>query len=96
MLRLSVVSPIWPRGVSSLASDLPFAEVALALLSGTSVVAALNTGHWFAAPFAALFMCGYAWVAFQVVREQQAARRVSLAPSADPSGDLAAEVARAA
>ena len=37
---------------------------ALALVSLASFVAALHTGHWFAAPFALLFMAGYGYVEF--------------------------------
>jgi hypothetical protein len=78
------------------ASDLPFVEMALALLSATSVVASIETGHWFAAPFAALFMAGYAGVAVQVLREQFAARRASLVPGVEHTDEVRTEVARAA
>lgn len=78
------------------AAQLPLAEMALALLSAANIVAAVETGHWFAAPFAALFMVGYAGVAFLVMREQVGARRASLAPAFNESGEVATEVARAA
>jgi len=52
------------------AAKLPFAEMALALVSSASVVAAATTGHYLALPFAALFTLGYGYVAVLVVREQ--------------------------
>jgi hypothetical protein len=55
--------------------DLPLLEMALAAVSLASVVVSIQTAHWFAAPFAALFFCGYAFVAWQVVTEQFAQRR---------------------
>jgi len=51
-------------------SKLPLAEVFLALVSASSVVAALMTKHWLAAPFAALFCSGYSYVAALVIKEQ--------------------------
>jgi hypothetical protein len=42
----------------------------LTLVSFTSFVAALETGHWFAAPFALLFFVGYSGVAWLVASEQ--------------------------
>jgi cellulose synthase/poly-beta-1,6-N-acetylglucosamine synthase-like glycosyltransferase len=59
-------------------SSLPIAEIALCLVSCASVVAAVETGHWFAAPFAGLFAFGYAYVATFVVREQSARRRAAV------------------
>jgi hypothetical protein len=66
-------------------------EVLLAVLSFCSVVASVQTGHWFATPFAALFTVGYSYVAVLVVTEQTARRqqrallgRTSERPSADP------------
>jgi glycosyltransferase involved in cell wall biosynthesis len=79
-------------------SELPLLELALATLSLASVVVALQTAHWFAAPFAMLFFCGYAFVAFRVVAEQVTQRRTvstvpaeSDGPAVEPVG-----VARAA
>jgi hypothetical protein len=46
------------------------AEMALCLVSAASVVASLKTSHYFATPFAALFMLGYGYVASQVLLEQ--------------------------
>ncbi len=63
-------------------AKLPFMETALALLSATSVLAAIETQHWFAAPFALLFTFGYAYVAGTLLREQMFQRRVSSLPSA--------------
>jgi len=54
------------------AADLPMTEIALCLVSAASTMAALQTGHWFATPFAMLFTCGYGYVAFFVASEQLA------------------------
>ncbi len=62
-------------------ADLPLTEIALCLISLGSTVASLETGHWFATPFAMLFMIGYGYVATLVVTEQFARRKAaSLAP----------------
>jgi len=45
-------------------------EMALALVCACSVVASVQTGHYFATPFAVLFMCGYTYVATLVIQEQ--------------------------
>jgi hypothetical protein len=50
-------------------------EIALCLISGASVAAAIETGHWFATPFAMLFAFGYGYVAFFVAYEQLARRK---------------------
>lgn len=81
-------------------ADLPTIEVALSLVSLASVVASLETGHWFATPFAMLFTFGYGYVASLVASEQIARRRAarlglapaeSVAPPAPaPSEELAA------
>jgi len=57
------------------AAQLPLAEIGLTLISAASVVAAFETGHWFALPFAALFMLGYGYVSTLVVTEQLSRRR---------------------
>ncbi len=57
------------------AADLPTIEIALALTSGASTVASIETGHWFATPFAMLFTFGYGYVAFFVASEQLARRK---------------------
>lgn len=51
-------------------ANLPLVEIALAILCGAASVAAFQTGHWFAAPFAMLFTWGHAYVATLVIREQ--------------------------
>ncbi|HEY2406009.1 MAG TPA: glycosyltransferase [Polyangiaceae bacterium] len=51
-------------------AKLPFAEMALAAICAASVAASIQTGHYFATPFAALFMAGYAYVATLVLQEQ--------------------------
>src|SRR6187399_2540736 len=43
-------------------AKLPMTEIALAAVCAGSVVASLETGHYFATPFAALFMSGYGYV----------------------------------
>jgi glycosyltransferase involved in cell wall biosynthesis len=84
-------------------TDLPFVEIALCLLSFASVVASIETGHWFATPFAGLFTFGYGYVATLVATEQLARRRAAAAPalplraqadSVPPSEQPAAEPAR--
>jgi hypothetical protein len=75
-------------------AKLPTAEIFLGLVSGSSVVAALMTGHWLAAPFAALFCAGYAYVATLVIREQFLGRPARVAADAAEAG--AGEMARAA
>jgi cellulose synthase/poly-beta-1,6-N-acetylglucosamine synthase-like glycosyltransferase len=51
-------------------TELPWAEAALTLLSAASVAASVWTAHWFAAPFALLFMLGYGYVVVLVLAEQ--------------------------
>jgi hypothetical protein len=58
------------RGRYRQAAKLPFAELLLGLVALASVVAAAETGHWFALPFACLFTLGYGYVAALVIREQ--------------------------
>ncbi len=53
---------------------LPMVEIALCLVSAASTVASLETGHWFATPFAMLFTFGYGYVAVLVASEQLARR----------------------
>ena len=61
----------------------PIPELLLGALSGSSVVVAIETNHWVALPFAALFMTGYFYVAGRLIGEQTQARRQVLAPVAD-------------
>jgi hypothetical protein len=42
----------------------------LSILSAASVVASVHTAHWFAVPFAALFLCGYGYVSLQLIKER--------------------------
>jgi glycosyltransferase involved in cell wall biosynthesis len=51
-------------------AKLPLTEIALAAVCACSVVASVQTGHYFATPFAALFMSGYTYVAALVIQEQ--------------------------
>ena len=79
-------------------AKLPLAEMALALVNAASIVAAIETGHWFAAPFAALFMLGYGCVAVLVVYEQLGrqlpeADRVSTEPAAPAEASTMARAA---
>jgi cellulose synthase/poly-beta-1,6-N-acetylglucosamine synthase-like glycosyltransferase len=68
------------QGRYSAAADLPMIEIALCLVSGASTVASLETGHWFATPFAMLFTFGYGYVATFVASEQLARRKAQLQP----------------
>jgi cellulose synthase/poly-beta-1,6-N-acetylglucosamine synthase-like glycosyltransferase len=61
-------------------SKLPLAELGLALVSATSVVAAYGTGHFIAMPFALLFTLGYGYVAALVLQEQLGRAAPALAP----------------
>ncbi|MBI5533450.1 MAG: glycosyltransferase [Deltaproteobacteria bacterium] len=63
-------------------ASLPMTELALGILSAFSVVASVQTGHWFATPFAAMFTFGYAYVAALVILEQTARRRLVAAQTA--------------
>ncbi len=58
-------------------ADLPMVEVGLCLFSFAAVVASVETGHWFALPFAGLFCFGYGYVASLVASEQFARRRAA-------------------
>lgn len=73
-------------------AKLPLAELVLTLLCATSVIAAVETKHWFAAPFALLFTAGYGYVAFLVLRDQLFARRTSVAPAPGLEGALDADL----
>jgi hypothetical protein len=82
------------------AADLPMIEIALGLISAASTVAAIETGHWFAAPFAMMFTFGYGYVAFFVAFEQLGRRKAQLArdavasvPPSAPASGVTASVA---
>ncbi len=68
------------KGRYRAAAELPLFETALSALSFVSVVASIQTGHYFATPFALLFTIGYAYVAVLLVREQATRRRENRAP----------------
>lgn len=53
----------------------PMLESGLCLLSFAAMVASVQTGHWFATPFAGLFTIGYGYVAILVAHEQASRRR---------------------
>jgi cellulose synthase/poly-beta-1,6-N-acetylglucosamine synthase-like glycosyltransferase len=76
------------RGRYRQVSKLPFMEIALGLVSATSVVAAVKTDHWLALPFAGLFALGYGYVATLVMREQFARPAVLEADSIPPAADV--------
>ena len=58
------------------AAQLPLTgDRARALVSVASVVASIETEHWFATPFAMLFTVGYGYVAALVIAEQLGRRR---------------------
>jgi hypothetical protein len=56
-------------------ADLPLLEMGLALLSFAAVVASLETGHYFATPFALLFTIGYGYISVLIALEQSTRRR---------------------
>jgi glycosyltransferase involved in cell wall biosynthesis len=58
------------------AADLPTVEIGLCLLSAASTVASVETGHWFATPFAMLFTFGYGYIAFFVAAEELGRRKL--------------------
>lgn len=58
-------------------ATLPTVEVVLCLISLTSTIASIQTGHWFATPFALLFTLGYGYVASFVVGEQWAGAKAA-------------------
>ncbi len=67
-------------------ADLPMIEIGLGLVSLASVVASIETGHWFATPFAMIFTFGYGYVATLVASEQFARKREALAFGAARAG----------
>jgi cellulose synthase/poly-beta-1,6-N-acetylglucosamine synthase-like glycosyltransferase len=73
------------QGRYSATADLPMIEIALCLVSGASTVASIETGHWFASPFAMLFTFGYGYVAFFVASEQLTRRKAQTQGPALPA-----------
>ena len=51
-------------------AKLPILEISLFALCSAAAVASIETGHWFAAPFALLFAWGHGYVAYLVLKEQ--------------------------
>ncbi|MEO7110120.1 MAG: glycosyltransferase [Polyangiaceae bacterium] len=68
-------------------SDVPVTEIFLGLFSLASVVASIETGHWFATPFAMIFTFGYGYVATLVMTEQNAGRRAATAVEVEAAAD---------
>ena len=62
-------------------ADLPLTEMGLGLISAVSTVASVQTGHWFATPFALLFTCGYGYVAVLVMQEQSGRTSTNALPA---------------
>jgi cellulose synthase/poly-beta-1,6-N-acetylglucosamine synthase-like glycosyltransferase len=58
-------------------ADLPLLEMGLCFVSVCSTLASMQTGHWFATPFAMLFTFGYGYVSAFVVSEQFARRKAN-------------------
>lgn len=80
--KLGTVSgPEGPRKRYAARADLALVEMLLCLVSVASVIASIETGHWFATPFASLFAFGYGYVASLVASEQLARRRAFAAAS---------------
>ena len=77
------------------AAELPIAEIALFSVSVASTVASIETGHWFATPFAMLFAFGYGYVALFVTSEELGRRKTARLQAAAPlpAGLRAAEAA---
>ncbi|MBI4705157.1 MAG: glycosyltransferase [Deltaproteobacteria bacterium] len=69
-------------------SELPLMELGCGVVTACSVVVALQTGHWLAAPFAALFTLGYGCVAWLLLSER-VARRVGAPVPAESATDVA-------
>jgi hypothetical protein len=72
------------------AADLPMSEIALCLISLASTTASIETGHWFATPFALLFTFGYGYVASFVAVEQLARRKALPLPGVAASDSIPA------
>lgn len=59
-----------------MSAGIPFVELCLAGTCAVTAVTAFRTGHYFAAPFAAVFMAGYLYVAYLLMAEQAVRRRI--------------------
>ncbi len=56
-------------------TKLPWIEMVLGVISSCSVIASVQTGHYFATPFTLLFASGYWYVAYHTLVEQLQSRR---------------------
>jgi cellulose synthase/poly-beta-1,6-N-acetylglucosamine synthase-like glycosyltransferase len=74
------------RGRYKAVAGIPFREIGLGLLSATSAVMALVTGHWFVFPFVSLFTLGYGYIAYLVMAEHFV-RKVDEAAEAPATAD---------
>ena len=72
------------KGRYTVAADLPIIETVLAVVSFASTVASVQTGHYFATPFALLFTVGYGYIALLVAHEQAFQRRRPVAADGAP------------
>jgi cellulose synthase/poly-beta-1,6-N-acetylglucosamine synthase-like glycosyltransferase len=77
-------------------AEFPFIETALCVISFAATIASVQTGHYFATPFAVLFTFGYGYVAILVAHEQATRRREATemlvtTPSERPSAPNPAE-----
>jgi hypothetical protein len=61
-------------------TKLPWTELVLCAVSSCSVLASIETQHYFATPFTVLFALGYGYVAFQLIAEQLSAREEKEVP----------------
>jgi hypothetical protein len=66
-------------------ANLPITELGFGMLSAFSVVASVQTGHWFATPFAMMFTFGYGYVAALVILEQSSRKRLVASQSELPA-----------
>ena len=69
-------------------ASLPMVEIGLSLLSMVSVVVSVQTGHYFATPFALTFAFGYGYVAALVVAEQMRRRREVADGTSPPTSSI--------
>lgn len=65
------------KGRYSARADLPITETMLSLLSFAAVIASIETGHYFATPFALLFTIGYGYTSVLIAHEQASRRRAA-------------------
>ena len=56
--------------------EVPIIEMLMACVSAASFVASVHTGHYFATPFTFLFTLGYAYIAYLLIAEGVARRRL--------------------